>query len=276
MELVCINNICSKEPVSPRFLSILLYFLGLFTIILAIFSQYFLPVGGLGRLILVYGIPILVTSLIMGKFLRRRAFINNAKALGYGLACWGVLSVLGYIMVLAIVSYLFSTDPSSLNLLDRTNPAVPASQNLAWLMVAASIFVIGPAEEYIFRGFIFGGMLRIFKNKHWLLLAFLSSLLFATVHLYYFLVFGVTSSIFFVNIVAISMALSIAYYISGGNLLIPALLHGLFDATGFLTIATDSDLGIFFRAAMVGVGLFIAVLLVLNYFFKIKTGKSTA
>lgn len=266
MESVCINDICSDEQQTSRWLLGAAYFSGLIAIILAIFSQYLMPIDGLGRLAIVYGVPILVAGLILGEFIKKRAFKNNARALGYGLAWWGVLTALGYIITLIIITYLASTDPAALSLLDRANPAAPTSPNLAWLMVAASIFIIGPAEEYIFRGFIFGGLLRIFQNRHWLILAFVTSMLFALVHLYYLLTFGITSSIFFVNIVAISMALSIAYYISGGNLLIPALLHGFFDASGFLTIATDSNFGIFLRLAMVVVGLLMAFILVLRYF----------
>lgn len=65
------------------------------------------------------------------------------------------------------------------------------------------------------------------------MLAFLSSVFFAAVHLYYALTYGVASLIPFVDIVAIGMALAITYYHSGGNLLIPALIHGVYDATGF-------------------------------------------
>lgn len=266
MESVCINDICAPEPETSRWTLTVAYFFGLMAILLAIFSQYFMPIDGWVKLIFVYGIPIMIASLILGGFIWKRAFKNNARALGHGLAWWGVLTALGYFATFIIIAYLASTNPGSLGLLERSNPAAPASPGLAWLMVAASFLVIGPAEEYIFRGFIFGGLLRIFQNRHWLIWAFLTSVLFAFVHIYYLLTFGITSSIFFVNIIAISMALSIAYYVSGGNLFIPALLHGLFDASGFLTIATDSDFGIFLRFAMVAVGLFMAFLLVLRYF----------
>ena len=93
------------------------------------------------------------------------------------------------------------------------------------------------------------------------MLAFVSSILFATVHLYYAFTYGVASLIPFVDIVAIGMAFAITYYRSGGNLLIPALIHGVYDATGFLAVAISSNLGLYLRGLLIFIGIIVALTL---------------
>lgn len=266
METTCTSTLCYYEPPKFQPLSKLSYFVGLFVIITAVLSQYLVSVGGIfNRLFVIYGIPIIVASALFGKTILRRAFRNTGKAFDYGLAFWGVLSIAAFFLEIIIINWIFNNSPDSINALDQPNPVVPSSARSVWLMVFASIFIIGPAEEYIFRGFIFGGLLKIFKNRHWISLALLSSLLFAFVHFYYFLTYGLFSSIFFIEIITVSMALSISYYVSGGNLLVPTILHGLFDASGFLGVATGSELGFIFRILIVGVGIIAALILALRY-----------
>jgi membrane protease YdiL (CAAX protease family) len=132
---------------------------------------------------------------------------------------------------------------------------------VSWAQGDAAIAVSGPAEKYIFRGFVYGGLLNLFKGCHWLFLAFISSVLFALVHLYYAAVYGIASIIPFIDIVAIAMALSITYYLSGGNRLIPALIHGAFDATGFLAVAVSPKVGLSLRGLLTLSGLVLAVML---------------
>jgi membrane protease YdiL (CAAX protease family) len=126
-------------------------------------------------------------------------------------------------------------------------------------MIAFSFLVVGPSEEYLFRGFVFGGLLNIFKGRHWLLLALLSSMFFASVHLYYAIVYGVASAIQFADLITFGMAMAATYYVSGGNLLVPAMIHGAYDATGYLGVATSSDIGAQLREVMILTGLIIAV-----------------
>jgi len=138
----------------------------------------------------------------------------------------------------------------------------------AWLMAGASILVVGPCEEYIFRGFVFGGLLRLFGSRHWLLLAFVSSILFAAVHLYYAIVYQVAALVPFVDIVAIGMALAVAYYLSKGNLLVPALIHGVYDAMGFVGVATQPEVGVRLRGAFI----FLCVLVAFMVFLERRRG----
>lgn len=245
-----------------------IYFFGLILILLFAYLQY--VISGLTVLtsaILVYGLPILVISLIMGGTIIRKSFKNTSKALKVGLMYFAIFSIITILLGALIFYILELFDPSSLELLNNPNPVENVPTNFAWVMVLASLVIIGPIEEYIFRGYVFGGMLNIFGNKHWLLLAFVSSLVFAAVHLYYALTYGIAASIAFTDLIGIGMAMAITYYLSGGNLLIPALLHGSYDAIGYIGIATQSQVASFLRFTVIGIGLIIGLVLLLKWFF---------
>jgi hypothetical protein len=54
------------------------------------------------------------------------------------------------------------------------------------------------------------------------------------------------------------MAMAATYHISSGNLLIPAAIHGAYDATGFIGVAISSDVGIMLRESLMLIGLIVA------------------
>lgn len=245
----------TQEPLTGR-----RYLLGLFVIFLSAYSQYLIKdFGFLFGFLVVYGIPIGVVSYIFGRPIVRRAFRNPNAALKFGLSLFGVFAVIGTAAAAGIISILFAFDPKAANLLHHPNPVLHVSPELAWLMVWISLLVVGPAEEYLFRGFVYGGLLALFRDRHWILLAFLSSILFAAAHLYYALVYGLASLASFAEIVFIGVALAVTYYLSGGNLLIPALLHGLYDASGFVTVAVSPQVGMLLRMSMMLVGILVAL-----------------
>jgi membrane protease YdiL (CAAX protease family) len=217
------------------------YIVVLLVIFVSSYSQYL--VSGVSLVLgasCVYAISILVILSISGKSIFRKAFRHNWSALRLGLGFFGIFTLLSAAASFLIALALRDLDPSALELRKKPVPVLHDPQKFAWVMVWASIVAVGPCEEFIFRGFVFGGLLRLFGPRHWLALAFASSVLFAVAHLYYVLTYGVASLIPFVNIVAIGMALAIAYYRSGGNLLVPDLIHGVFDATGFMAVAVMS------------------------------------
>jgi hypothetical protein len=168
-------------------------------------------------------------------------------------------------VVLLIIAVI---DPSALNLLNRPNPVLNIPPDYAWIMVVFSMLVVGPVEEYIFRGFIYGGLLDLFKNQHWLSLAFVSSILFAAVHFYYIAVYGIASIVLLTNLVFFGMAMAATYYFSGGNLVIPAIIHGVYDATGFIGVATSLDIVIILRGAMILLGVIVAIVLFVKSLLK--------
>jgi len=252
------------------------YFLGLIVIFGGVYSQYIIHgLGVVPQLLLVYGIPVLVISLILGKSIWRKAFKNTSKGLSFGIAYFGVFVVLSYLAVVALIAIISLYYPQALMPLGKSLPFLEIPSGFAWIMIAVSILIIGPAEEYLFRGFVFGGMLRIFGSSHWVTWAFASSVLFALAHLYYFFIFGLVSLIFFIDIVAVGMALAFAYYLSRGNLVAPALIHGFFDATDFLNIATGTYIGLLLRLLMAVVGIFFAIYLGSRYLYhRAKSVKS--
>lgn len=235
------------------------YLVGLAVIFMTSYSQYLIPgVGPITSALMVYGVSIVAVSVLSRTLIVRRAFINSALALKLGLALFGLFSLFGGMLATAATYLILAFDPSAANLLNRPLPILHISHNFAWIMVGASIFVIGPAEEYIFRGFVYGFLLNLFKGRHWFSLALISSLLFASVHLYYALVYGIASIIPFIDVAAIGMAMAITYYLSGGNLFIPALIHGAFDASGFIGVAVSPHVGLALRALLTLTGLVIA------------------
>jgi len=241
------------------------YLVGLSAIFVSSYSQYFITgINVIAGVFWVYGISIAVIGFICGAPLLRKAFHDTPAAFRIGLASFGVFAVAGSVASLAAAAALEGLDPRALTALHKQLPILDVPHKMAWVMVAASIVVVGPCEEFIFRGFVFGGLLSLFGVRHWVAFAFVSSLLFAVVHLYYAIVYGVAAAVPFIDVLAIGMALAVAYYLSGGNLLIPALIHGVYDATGFLGVATRPEVGERLRGAFILLGAFVAILTILD------------
>jgi membrane protease YdiL (CAAX protease family) len=235
------------------------YLIGLSIIFASAYSQYLvIGFGTLFALLIVYGVPISVASFLFGSVILRRAFNHTSTALKWGMGLFGISSLGGILGASAIFSVIVVFDPKASYLLHKPNPLLQVPPEYAWIMVWLSLVLVGPAEEYVFRGFVYGGLLSLSKNRHWLSLAFFASLLFALAHLYYALVYGIASLAPFVELLAIGMGLAATYYLSGGNLLIPSILHGLYDATGFLTVALSPEIGLLLRLAMISAGIIVA------------------
>ena len=241
------------------------YLIGLIAISGSVYSQYLgVNYGLIPGILVVYGVPILVITLLWRTMIISRFFNRTLSALKIGLGYFGAFTVLGIFVGVVILIVLLLFDPNTLNLLDKPNPVLNIPSGLAWVMVAGSLLIVGPAEEYIFRGFVFGGLLELFKNRHWLSLAFVSSLLFGGVHLYYAITYGIASLILFTDLVTFGMAMAITYYLSGGNLFAPSLIHGAYDATAFVGVATTQGTGTLLRGLMIVIGLVAGLVLLLE------------
>jgi membrane protease YdiL (CAAX protease family) len=240
------------------------YLVGLLIIMVSIYSQYIFSSRLTHNMLIVYGVPIIATSLLWGATIVRKSFNNTYTAFKYGVALFGVFTVLGIFAQILIFYVISLYDPSAINLLNRPNPVLHIPQEFAWLMVWVSLFVIGPAEEYLFRGFIYGGLLSLRNGRNWFGLAFLSTIIFAVAHLYYATVYSVASLVIFAELLAFGMAMAITYYISKGNLLIPAIIHGVYDAVGYIGVATASNIGISLRSSMTVIGLLMAISILIH------------
>lgn len=250
------------------------YLLGLAIIFASAYSQYLIKgFGPMLALLIVYGVPVSVASFLFGRAIVRGAFRHTYTALKFGLGLFGIFSLLGILVASGIFSLIVMIDPQAADLLNKPNPVLHVPREFAWIMVWLSLLLVGPAEEYVFRGFVYGGLLNLFRNRHWLSLAFLSSLLFAAAHLYYALVYGIASLALFTELVAIGLALAVTYYLSGGNLFIPALLHGVYDASGFISVAVSQEAGIFLRISMMLVGIVMALTLLARVIWPRPAGR---
>lgn len=251
------------------------YLVGLCVVFASVYSQYFIeglhPILGI---IIIYGVPLLATSLLWGSEIIRKAFSRTFTALKFGLGFFGAFTVLGMLVSIVILLIMAAVDPTALSLLDQPNPALDVERKLAWLMAWFSLLVVGPVEEYIFTGFVYGGLLSLFKDRHWLSLAFISSVLFAAVHLYYANVYEIASIVLFTNLTTFGMAMAATYYLSGGNLLVPAIIHGAYDALAFIGVATSLDLAILLRGSMILMSIIVAIVLFFQKILKRKTARA--
>jgi len=220
------------------------YFAAVGITVLAILSQYFLPqlvpavrpvYATLATgLLVVYGIPILAFVLLVGFGPLRRFFSNPGSAIVEGLRWYGAMSILGLLAAFTIVAVLAAVDPSAVSQLSKLSPPLVAAESDPWFWVGFS-FVIGIIEETIFRGWIFGYWL-LRSPSQWFVHAVWTSLLFASMHLYYGNTYGFASGVAFAELFFAGLGFALAVRYSRGNILVVGLLHGAHDALTFSTL----------------------------------------
>jgi membrane protease YdiL (CAAX protease family) len=245
------------------------YSVGVVVTVVAILSQYFLPqaVPAMlpvytslpGDLFVVYGIPIIAFSILVGAEPLRRWPTHLRIATVEGLSWYGLLSVVSLVVFVGLAILYEAVDPAALRLLERQNPVLTEAAGNPWFWVGFS-FVIGAVEESIFRGWIFGFWTG--RTAGWIGPAVGSSVLFAGVHLYYGTTYGVAAPLIFTQLFFLGFAFAATYRYSGGNLVVIALLHGAFDASAFLTLVNPA-LGEALRYGPILVGFVLALVLYL-------------
>lgn len=212
--------------------------------VFAVASQYFLPqavaslrpVYGnlLGDLAVVYGLPLVAFLGLVGT----RPLWNWSARMGAasveGLRWFGIFSLLALLLSIALLVAYAVVDPSSVQQLSKTVPVVQGASGDPWFWIALS-FAVGAIEETIFRGWVFGYWLDRAPTR-WRGAALGTSLLFAGVHLYYWSTYGVIAPEPLLMLTLLGMAFAWAMALSGGNLVVIALLHGAFDAISFASI----------------------------------------
>lgn len=236
------------------------YWAGVGVTVLAIVSQYFVPTlfppalvlyGNLpGDLFVVYGIPVLAFAILVGGGPLRDWRARVGRATWEGLRWYGLLSLLGLLVLIGLALLYEAIDPSALQLLNRPNPALQEAIGNPWFFVGLS-FVVGAFEETIFRGWMFGYW-RDAKGS-WLMPAAWTSAVFAGVHLYYGVTYGLAAPLIFPSLFLTGFAFAATYRYSGGNLVIPALLHGENDASAYLTLVSQ-EVGLVVHYVVILVG----------------------
>jgi len=232
----------------------------------AVLSQYVVPqsvpgaivlYGNLpGDLFVVYGVPVIAFALLVGGAPLRDWSKRLGVATWEGLRWYGLLSLLALAVVIGLTIVYELVDPAALELLNRPNPALQQAAGDPWFFVGFS-FVIGAFEETIFRGWIFGYWRD--RPGSWFVPATWTSVVFAGVHLYYGTTYGVAAPLIFPSLFLMGFALAAAYRFSGGNLVVPALLHGGNDATAFLTLI-NTDVGVALHYLIILVGAVIGLI----------------
>ncbi|MCI4334167.1 MAG: CPBP family intramembrane metalloprotease [Thermoplasmata archaeon] len=236
--------------------------------VFAVISQYFLPswlpgtrwvYGNLpGDLAIVYGVPILSFLLLVGTAPLRHWQERMGHASVEGLRWFGLYSLLALLLSFIALILYQALDPAAVRQLSRSVPVVQGAAGNPWFWIALS-FAVGAIEETIFRGWIFGYWLSRFPGQ-WQRAAIGSSLLFAGVHLYYWGTYGVIAPVPLITLTMLGLAFSWAMALSGGNLVIVALLHGAFDATSFYSLVNlDVALALHYGLVLLGLGVAAAV-----------------
>jgi membrane protease YdiL (CAAX protease family) len=252
-------------PPPPSGPSVGRYGLAVGITVFVILSQYFVPellpvvepvYGSLvGDFLVVYGVPIVAFLGLVGLGPLRHWRHQMGLAALEGLRWNGALTLASLFVVAALTVVYLAVDPGALALLSRTNPALAEASGNPWLFVALS-FAIGAIEETIFRGWIFGFWTG--RGGWWVVPATWTSLLFAGVHLYYGTTYGIVAPLIFPTLFFLGFAFAATFRASGGNLVVVALLHGVFDASAFLTLVNyDAGVGLRYLIVLVGVVLFL-------------------
>jgi len=219
------------------------YFTGVVITVVAIYTQYFVPqhfpaadvlYGNLpGDLFVVYGIPVIAFALLVGAAPLRDWRQRMGLATWQGLRFYGLLTLLALLIVFFLAFLYAVFDPAALQLLNRPNPVLEEAKGNPWFFVGFS-FVIGAFEETIFRGYFFGYWRD--RPGPWVTPAVWTSIVFAAVHLYYATTYGIAAPLLFPQLFLFGFALAATYRYSGGNLVLPAVLHGAHDAAAFMTL----------------------------------------
>ncbi|QAU13518.1 CPBP family intramembrane metalloprotease [Halorubrum sp. BOL3-1] len=152
--------------------------------------------------------------------------VPSLKEVGIVLGSW-VLILISVLVVSTIVRLLGTeTAANSSAELAMGNPSIIP------LFIAASFLVIGPCEEILYRGVVQG---RLRESLSAVPSILLSAAIFAAIHVIA-LTGGVSAQLTTVSILFVPSLVFGAVYEYTGNLVVPALLHGLHNAVLFTVL----------------------------------------
>jgi membrane protease YdiL (CAAX protease family) len=147
----------------------------------------------------------------------------------------GYVGALGLVFVAGIVLTVLQVQPETSNQaaeLGMENPAI-----LLWL-VPLSLFVIAPAEEFLFRGVVQGRLREAFAAK---VAIPITAALFALIH-YTSLTGAAEARLIAIAILFLpSLVFGLAYERTH-NIVVPTLIHGLYNSTLVLLVYVTIEL----------------------------------
>ena len=220
-------------------------------LVAGILSQYLVPAawvlpgwgGFFEGLLLAYGIGAAGFLVFVGVGPLRNYFRHNRAGAREGFRWYGILGILSFVVVVLLTIVYLAVDPRFDELLTKSSPVAQAGASDPYFYMLFSI-PVGFIEEGLFRGWLFGSVLTLDGTARWRGHALWTTLVFTGVHVYYAQTYLEVSPLFYVQIFLLGLAFAIAYYKSGGNLLVVALLHASFDVISFASFVNqDVSLG---------------------------------
>ncbi len=220
-------------------------------LVAGILSQYLVPPawvlpgwgGFFEGLFLAYGIGAIGFLVLVGIAPLRNYFRHNRAGAREGFRWYGILGVLSFVLVIGMTLVYLAVDPRFEDLINKSTSVAEAGASDPYFYMLFSL-PVGFIEEALFRGWLFGGVLTLDGTSRWRGHALWTTLVFTGVHVYYGQTYLEVSPLFYVQIFLLGLAFAIAYYKSGGNLLVVALLHASFDVISFASFVNqDVSLG---------------------------------
>jgi len=182
---------------------------------------------GLGVLGYALGMPVVAGGYLLASG-QDRSFVDvrvpSLRDIGYVVG--GFVGLLALLFILSQVYQLIGTAPAEHGIEDS------ASQDpqLLLYLIPVAIFLIGPYEELIYRNLVQKHLYRVFSKRNAILVA---SGIFA---LFHYQAYATGSTISLVVALATVFALSLVLgwlYARTENVVVPALVHGVYNALVF-------------------------------------------
>ena len=153
--------------------------------------------------------------------------VPSLRAVGWIVGGVGVVLLANVVM-----SYVFASGGVEVAEHSSTQEAAQ-NPELLYVMIPASILIIGPFEELLYRNVIQKSMYDAFSPAGAIVV---SSVIFAAVHAPAASMYGLGATLPFLAVIfGLSLILGTIYWRTG-NLVVPALVHGLYNAVVFSTV----------------------------------------
>lgn len=221
-----------------------LYAIAVGILVFGVVQQYVVPTswyppgwgGFLLDLFLVYGLGGIAFFVAFGVQPIRRWASHSPTAVKEGLRWYGTWGVLGWAGSIGFLFLMEILEPARVSyLLSRSTPVIQAGMQDPLFYIVFS-FIVGVVEETLFRGYVLGTVLRLDGTKRWKFHCLWASFLFAGVHIYYAQTYEEISWFAYLELASLGLSYSFAYVRSGGNVMVVALLHGIYDASSYLSL----------------------------------------
>lgn len=181
-----------------------------------------------------FGIAVAVYMALTREFDLLKYRLPTLRDLGWAVGGLVALFV-GYLAIAAIVSQLgVDTAENAIVEQGRQNP------QLVLYLIPLAIFVVGPSEELLFRGAIQGVLRRAYAPLPAIVIA---SLLFGVAHVFALSGSG-TGVLVYISVTFVLGCILGFVYERTSNLVVPALIHGVYNAILFSALYVQVSGGV--------------------------------